>query len=111
MGSDYHMKVRRQMEAREQPKFPDPPRPDAFDAIVNFLRHNKAVVALYCWLTDTLIPLFFAIVIVVPAGAVLMLFYLPKFYRNWQRRRLYGVKVRDETSPTVVPPQTGAVPG
>lgn len=112
MGSDYYMKSRRQMEPGKQSKFfPEPPRPGRSDAVISFLRHNKVVVALYVWLTETLIPLVLAIVIVVPVGAVVILFYVPKFFRDWQRRRRYGVEIRGETSPTVAPPQAGAVPG
>ena len=109
MASDYHMKPRRQIKERKRPEFLDPPRGFASDAIISFLRHNKVVTALYVWLTDTLIPLVFAIVIVVPVGAVVMLFYLPKFYRNWQRRRRYGVEVRGTSATTA--PHAGVQPG
>jgi hypothetical protein len=80
------------MPKRPRPEFPAPLRGHLSDPIITWLRHNKIVVALYTWLTDTLVPLLLAVVIVVPIGAVLLLFYLPKFYRNWRRRLKYGVE-------------------
>ena len=65
---------------------------------MSWLRHNKNVVFLYVWLTDTLVPLVLALVIVVPVGTVLLLFYLPKFYRNWRRRKEYGVDADQGTT-------------
>jgi hypothetical protein len=40
---------------------------------MSWLRHNKNVVFLYVWLTDTLVPLVLALVIVVPVGTVIRL--------------------------------------
>ena|ERR1700738_1346741 len=86
------MLERKHMPKRERPKFADPPRRHASDPIISFLRHNPVLVLVYTWLTDTLVPLVLAVIIVVPVGAVVLVFYLPKFYRNWHRRRRYGVK-------------------
>jgi hypothetical protein len=63
------------------------------DPIIELVRNNEFAVALYTLVTDTLVPLVLLVIIVLPVGAVILLFYLPKFYRNWQRRRRYGVEV------------------
>jgi hypothetical protein len=68
------------------------------DPIISWLRHNKNVVFLYVRLTDTLVPLVLALVIVVPVGTVLLLFYVPKFRRNWRRRKEYGVDADQGTT-------------
>lgn len=91
------MESRRQMPERQRPKFEPPPRRRLSDPIISWLRYNKIAVVLYAWLTDTVVPLVLAVMIVLPVGAVLLVFYLPKFYRNWQRRRDYGVEVIDGT--------------
>jgi hypothetical protein len=87
------MEESKRMPPRPRPIFPIPPKKRRSDPIISFLRHNKVAVFLYTWLTDTLVTFVLAVVIVVPVGAVLLLFYLPKFCRNWKRRRDYGVKV------------------
>jgi hypothetical protein len=87
------MESSKHMPKRPRPQFVAPPRGGLSDPIIGRLRHNKIAVALYTYLTDTLVPLVLAVVIVLPVGAVLLLFYLPKFGRNWRRRRWYGVKV------------------
>jgi hypothetical protein len=82
----------RDIPKRPQPDFPTEPE-RLSDKIIRFLRSNTGTVWLYMWLTDTLVPLVLAVVIVVPVGAVQLLFYLPKFYRNRKRQRDYGVEV------------------
>jgi hypothetical protein len=89
------MEAIKRMPERPRPEFRDAPRVGPSDRIISFLRHNTIVVFLYEWLTDTVVPLVLAVLIVVPVGAVLLLFYLPKFYRNWRRRRRYGVRTTD----------------
>jgi hypothetical protein len=86
--------------SRKMPKRPPPefevitrPRGNRLDPIISWLRNDKTVAAIYTWLTDTFIPLVLAVVIVLPVGTLLLLFYLPKFYRNWKRRHKYGVEV------------------
>lgn len=78
---------------RPRPVFPDPPREGLSDKIISVLRNNRVVMFLYTGLTDTFVPFVLAVVIVVPVGVALLLFFLPKFFRNLRRRRQYGVKV------------------
>jgi membrane protein YdbS with pleckstrin-like domain len=80
------------MKERATPSFVDHPRRRLSDAIISLLRHNSIVIALYVWVTETAIPLVIAVIIVVPVGTVMLLFYLPNIYRNWHRRRRYGVE-------------------
>jgi hypothetical protein len=91
------METRKQMPKRQRPEFAIPPRGHFSDPVISRLRRDRKVVVLYVWLTHTLVPFFLAVVFVVPIGAVLLLFYLPKFYRNWRRRRKYGVELIHET--------------
>src|SRR5690242_16976309 len=92
------MKERKEMPKRPRPEFPIPPASHPLDSVIFWLRHSTSVMFLYVWLTDTLVPLVLALVIVVPVGAVVLLFFVPKFYRNWQRRRAYGVEVIQQTT-------------
>lgn len=84
---------RRRMPENPRPVFDPPLSANALDRIISFVRQNTIIVFLYTWLTDTLVPLVLAVVIVVPVGAVVLVFFLPKCYRNWRRRLRYGVTV------------------
>jgi hypothetical protein len=94
------MEESKRIPRRPPSGFPIPLRGRRSDLIIRWLRHNKFVIFLYTWLTDTLVPFVLAVVIVMPVGAVLLLFYIPKFFRNWQRRRRYGVEVIPWTWPS-----------
>jgi hypothetical protein len=87
------LETRRQIPKRPPPVFRPPLRANISDAIVGFIRKDKILVFLYVWLADTAVPFVLAVVIVVPLGAILLLFYLPKFGRNQRRRYKYGLAV------------------
>jgi hypothetical protein len=91
------MKARKDMPNRPRPRYYRPPARRPSDRVISFLRHNQILVFLYTRLTDTLVTLV-SVVIIAPVGAVLLLFYLPQFYLNWQCRRRYGVEVEDNTT-------------
>ncbi len=90
------MEISKEMPKRGRPEFKEKLPRRLSDPIIYWLRHNYIAVAVYTWVTDTLVPLILAVVIVLPVGVVLLLFYLPKFYRNLKRRRRYRVEVIPE---------------
>jgi uncharacterized protein (DUF2235 family) len=68
------------------------PKPAVTDPLVRLLRTNKALGVLYRWLTMRLVPALFALVVALPLGLLVLVFFLPKFRRNSSRRRQYKVK-------------------
>jgi hypothetical protein len=95
------METRKRMPKRPRPEFPIPLSASRSEVIIDRLRRNKIAVSTYLWLADTLVPLVLAVVIVVPVGAVLLLFYIPKFCRNRKRRHEYGVTVVDQMASVI----------
>jgi hypothetical protein len=69
------------------------PKETWIDPIVRWLSTNRILVAIYLWLSKTLIPFLFAIVIAAPVGFVIWLFFIPKFLSNKLRRKKYGVRL------------------
>jgi hypothetical protein len=70
-----------------------PPPSVSTDPFVRFLRTNRVIVAIYIFISHRLVPLLFAIFIVAPIGLVILIFFVPKFIRNAQRRRKYRVEL------------------
>jgi uncharacterized protein (DUF2235 family) len=62
------------------------------DPIVRWLRTNSVVVAVYGWLSRRLVPMLFALLVAAPIGVLITPFFIPKFIRNWRRRRRYEVR-------------------
>ena len=70
---------------------PRPPRQWA-DLVVRAARRNDLFIAL-AWLYDRAVPLLFALFVAAPIGLLILPFFVPKFIRNSQRRRRYGVRL------------------
>jgi hypothetical protein len=62
------------------------------DPVVRRLRTNRVLVPIYLWLSRTLVPALFAIFIALPIGALVIVVFIPKFVRNWQRRIKYQAR-------------------
>jgi hypothetical protein len=72
------------------------PAPAWTDPIVRWLRTNSIVVNVYAWISRCLVPMLFALFIAAPIGLVVLPFFIPKFIRNRNRRRKYGVHLRTD---------------
>ena len=68
------------------------------DYVARWLRANTVVVGMYSWFAERLVPLLFAVIVAAPIGVLMLPFFIPKFVRNAQRRKRYGVRL--EPTPT-----------
>ncbi len=69
------------------------PKPDIYwtDHVVRWLRTNRWVSGGYAWFSKRALPMLFALFVAAPIGAVVFVFFIPKFIRNAQRRTRYRV--------------------
>jgi hypothetical protein len=67
------------------------PAPAWSDPIVRRLRTNGKVDAAYDLFSRRLVPMLFALFVAAPIALLISPLFLPKFFRNWKRRRKYGV--------------------
>jgi hypothetical protein len=81
-------------ETARGPKYPHIPKPARrwTDKVARCLRKNPALRKLHYYITDELVTFLFALLAALP-GAVILLFYIPKFIRNRMRRHKYEVRL------------------
>jgi hypothetical protein len=77
-------------------QYPVKPSGAWLDPVARWLRTNAVVVAVYRWVSGRLVPFLFALFVAAPIGILMLLFFLPKFYRNAVRRRRYGVHLKTD---------------
>lgn len=83
------------METSRRDEFEEP-RVVWTEHVARWLRTNTVLGRLYTVVARRLVPLLFAVGIAAPVGLLLLLCFLPKFVRNAQRRRRYGVRLVTE---------------
>jgi hypothetical protein len=69
------------------------PRAAWADHVARTLRASGVIGHAYSVFARRLVPLLFAIFVAAPAGLLIVVFFIPKFVRNAQRRRKYAVRL------------------
>lgn len=71
------------------------------DYVVRQLRTNCIFTVPYLWWSKSVMPMLFAIFVAAPVGAIMAVFFIPKFIRNASRRRKYGAQLASDRLPRI----------